>query len=241
MKSERRHELQENILSHGLAQTVDFCRRNANALSWGALGVAVLVLLAALWYRYSSGQNEKLQYEFSTLVLMPQQEMKPEERLDKLKDLAKRDSNEQRLAAVTYEIGREYAFRALVAPEIDRKALSDQASSYFTQVIQKYAKENLLVAKAHLGLAKLAETQGDFNTAQAQYQAVLNMASVSDYPVAVLAKEAREAMEQFRQPIVFATTAPSTQPTTTSAPASASAPASGPATSAATTSVPAKD
>lgn len=219
MKSERRHELQTNVLGQ-------FINRYANALSWGALGVAVVLLAAALWYRHSTKQEEQYQTEFSRLILLPQTDMKPEERIDNLKDLLNRDDNDARKAAVAYELGKEYSTRMLIAPDVDKKSIAEQARKYYGEVISKYGKQSLIVAKAHLGLAKLAENDGDFEAAKAQYQAAMDLTSVSDYPVAQLAKEARDAMEQYRQPVEFATTAPSTQPTTSSKPTTASKPAS---------------
>lgn len=233
MKAERRHELHENIVSHELALLVDFVRRNANLLSWALLGLAVLSLVGALWYRHAAKEEGERQAEFNSLVLNRDSDMKPDDRLAKMKALLHRDGDKGRLAATTYEIGLEYANRALRASGEEKKTLADEAADYFSQAVTKYPKQSWIVAKARLALANLAMGRGDWAKAQEEIQAVQSMSALTGYPILEMAEEARRKLDQFKQPVVFATTAPApaTGPSSASAPASqgaAESPASNP-------------
>ena len=226
MKSQRRHELQENILGQELGKFVAFIRAHANALSWGLLALAVVVLVGALWYKHSKSQEAQLRADFDAVVRM-QSDLAPTERIARMKDLLARDTDKMRLAIVAYEIGREYATKMLMAPQEEKKALADQAADYYRMVIEKYPAQYVSAAKSHLGLAKVHESTGDFKSAESEYQDVMQMSALSaGYPLVEFANEARAALDELKQPVVFATTAPSTEPTTTSAPAATgSAPA----------------
>ena len=233
MKRERRHELHENMVSQFLQQCLAFIRKNSNALSWGLLVVAVLALATALWYRSSKESDEKQRAEFDAVVFNASTDMKPDELLTRRKAILQNDKDKYRLSMTTYAIGLEYARQALVASGAEKKDLEDQANDYYSQVVNKYGDQVILVGKAHMGLGKIAEGRGDFNKAREEYQAVLMMSALAGYPLRDFAEEAGKALAQYKQPVAFATTEPSTQATSASAPSGVPARAPGPATASA--------
>ncbi len=241
MKAQRRHELQQNVLGAELSKIAGFIKAHSNLLAWLLL-LAVVVFFVWWWVSNSRARaRAEMEAEYVNLVLQPNPELKPEERLDKLKDLARRDSDKHRAAMENYEIGREYAARMLFAgSETERKNLAEQANQYYRIVIDKYPEVRVAVAKARLGLGKVAEGLGEFNTARTEYQTVAGMTDMAGNPLVDIANESIAALDQLETPVRMATTAPSTQPATSSAPAShaASGPATGPAAVPATKAAP---
>jgi len=223
MKSQRRHELQKNVLNVELAKIMEFLKAKGNYLSWGLLIVAVIVLAGVLWHRHSSSQGAEYQLEYDRLVMGQglEAELKPDERLDRLQRLAANDSDPVRAAMENYNVGNEYAQKMLVgANDAERKSFADQAIAYYRSIIEKYPKQRLMVAKAHLGMAKVDESIKDFDGAGREYDAMIGMMDLANYPLMQFARDAKTAMDQLKTPVVMASTAPSTQPATSSAPAS---------------------
>jgi len=226
MKSERRHELQQNAMVTQMVKLKEFLKTKGNLLAWGLLVVAIIALVAAFWYRHSQTVTMENETAFTQLVLQPDLSGSPEERISKLEAQLAKESSDFRAAEICCTIGDNYARLALIAKtDADRKTYLDKATEYYQRAAKNYPKETLTVAKSHLGLAKIAETLGDFDKADAEYNAVTAVSGLSETAVFKLAVADRERLKEMRKPAKFASTAP----VATSAPASrpaASMPAS---------------
>ncbi len=219
MKAKRRHELHENVLGVELAQAVDFLKKRGTLIAWGALIVALVVFVGFYAYKKSREARAEVQFKFDTA--MTDLRLKPDERVRILADLSRQDDDEQIAALATAELGAEYArrmaFAGVATNPAEWRRLGDQAAGYYRLVLSNFAEQELAVAKAHLGLGRLAENRGDLEAARAEYQAVLNAIKLAGRPVVQQAATSLVQLRLLAQPAPMATTAPaaaSTQPAT---------------------------
>jgi len=227
MKSQRRHELRQNVLDAELAKTVQFFRKHGTRMAWGAL-VAALVALGIVWAWNKHKQG---------IATAHSQYARLEEQL------ANRDADPESLAAAFLElsatssddnIAAESAVRAgdgysrLVTVETADTAKHSQwlerASNAYKRAVTEFPEETMSVAKAHYGLAKLAETRGDFIAARSHYDAVLAMTELKGEPVERLCEQGRNRLEQVSRPVRMASTKPA-EPETQSKPVTGTEPA----------------
>jgi ABC-type Na+ efflux pump permease subunit len=215
MKSQRRHELQHNVLDAEIAKGVQYARSHRTILSWGVViaAVALLVVWLAVGHVRKKGLEAQRQYERLTMDA----EITEAEQMDGLKTLSQgRDKRYAALALV--RLGDVYAMQLLGAmgmPAAQQGELAEMAAGFYRQVIDRYPDQKQAVAEARLGLGKLSESRGDLAAAREQYQAVLMMTELAGRPVLVRAQMEMQGLEAIRGPIRMATT--------TSAPASAPA------------------
>jgi len=219
MKAKRRHELQENVLSAELAQVVNFFKEKGTTLLVALLAVVVIAAIAAYAYGSIRDKRIKLRDDFDRAI--QDRSLSPEQRVGILERLSGQDDDKQIAAQAMVALGDEFARRMLVAgPGADSlqwKGFADVAESYYRRAVETYPDQKLSVAKAHYGLAKLAESRKDWDTARAEYQAVCAIPELKDYPVTILAQQALQLVDDLAKPVLMATTAPAepeTQPTT---------------------------
>ena len=93
-------------------------------------------------------------------------------------------------------------------PAAERKAYGDQAETYYRKATAGFADRPEIVGRAHLGLARLAETRRDFDAARAEYQAVLAAQELKAGPLAAAAAEGLKTLDELSLPVAMATTAP---------------------------------
>ena len=228
MKSRRRHELQQNVLDAELGKTIEFFKKHGSKI-FGLLLVAALIYLGVTLYRrQSSGAQQQLQTDYNQAVAKSMdRRVTPDEMLAMFKGIADRGDDNQIVAMSCVYVGDLYASKILSAEsESQRQEIARQATIYYRRVIRDFPERRLPVAKAHFGLAKLAETTRDLETARREYQAVMDTGLVK-YPVVHEADKARKRLEWIAAPVPMATTLPS-QPTTEPATKPASAPATQP-------------
>ncbi len=226
MKSSRRHELQQNALRNELLKTWDLLRAKGNMIAWGALIIAVIVFAIFYFTTESRKKAARIQADYAKAV---SQAPGGDERIEALKTLADKDSPEWLAAGANVEVGNEYAFRLTLnwgkLSEAERKQLADNARTYFQRAIDRFAKQDIAVAKAHLGLGKIDENFADYDNAKNEYQAVRQMGETpKGNPILVIAEEDYNRItDLFTGKVRMATTAPAeepaSQPTTASAPA----------------------
>lgn len=218
MKAERRHELQQNVLRLEIRKVSSFIKAKSNIIAWALLGVAVLVLAGVLWHRHTLRIDAELAQEFEQLVLRQHEpSLDPAERLGLLQSLAGRDDDDFRRSMTTAQMGNVCLEAAILSrnPDQRQKYYAD-AKGYYNDVVNKYPKQPMSVAKAHMGLGALAESQGAFDEARKQYQAVIGISGLTKYPVAAFAKAAEVSLERIKeQPVRMATTMPKDASTTT--------------------------
>lgn len=210
MKSRRRHELQKNVLQKELGKAADFFRKYGTYIVWGGV-VAALVLLVAV-YSITQSRDRRRKILASYEQAMTDQTLTMDERLSDLKALAEQDTNKDIAALACLRVADQSASRLARArsstPTLDRKSYRDQAEAYYRKAIAGFGDRPLIVGRAHLGLASLAETQRDFDTAEAEYQMVLAMLELQGTPLAEAATRGLETLDELRLSVAMATTAP---------------------------------
>ncbi len=240
MKSERRHELQQNALRNELLKTWDFIRAKGNYIAWGVLIVAVVIFAVFYFVKSSREKAARQQANYvKALAEMPG----TAERLESLKAIADADSPEWLVAAACVEVGNDYSYRLVSGwdkmTEPDRKQLADNARAYYNRVLEKFSREELAVAKARLGLGKLAESFREFDAAGEQYQKIRQMTSLTGNPILQVAEENMSRLAEYSSskirmattmPAEEPATQPTTQPTTGATTEPTTAPATAPAT-----------
>jgi len=236
MKSRRRHELKQNVLADELGKVGGFIKKRSTALAWGVLIVAIL--LCAIYYTVTQGRAAARRREslfYNQVVMGPSPGLQGEDPAEDLKSLVAQDSDESLAALAAVAVGDTYAARLVggwyILTDSARKELTEQAESWYRRVINQFAADDLAVAKAHYGLAKLAESRRDFDVAEEEYNAVRRMqAALQGQPVLALAEEAIRQIAAIRDPVRMATTAPAETPETGPATApAATQPTTGPA------------
>ncbi len=231
MKSTRRHELQENALAIELSKVVEFLKKRANHIATGVLVVALLIFAYVFIQRRARGAEMRLQRQWDRAL---NAEMAPEERIGLLTTLAEQEDDERIAALAGVELGYEYSRQALVAPNAGQKAaLRQKAGQWFLVTTGKFQDQDIAVAKALLGLARLRASAGNLKQAVEDYRKIQALEGARHTPAAQLAAVALQELKQWQQqgPVRLATTMPSTSPATQpgTRPAAATAPATAPA------------
>jgi len=228
MKSRRRHELQENVLAAEIGKVAEFLKQRGSHLATGVL-LAALVLFGYVYVsKRSHAQRQDLQRRWD-LALSGQ--LKPDERISTLVDLAEQDDNERIAALAGVELGYHYALQSLASRQAsERAALAEKAGQWYLLTIEKFPNQQLAVAKAHYGIGKLRESVRQFKAAAESYRKAKSFADLAGQPVTRLAEVALQRLKALEAPVRMASTAPATQPASAPASRPASRPATAPAT-----------
>ena len=228
MKAQRRHDLKQNVLDAELGKLVGFFRRRGTQLLWGVVGAVLIGAIA--WYAYSQHVRKvaAIQTQHDDLVLLQDNPANDEQVIKGLGELADQVKVRWIAADACVRLGDLYARQALAsASPADTVELIGKSSDWYRKPLADHPDNAMAVAKAHLGLGLLAETQGAFAEARKEYQAVTQQKGLAGYPVATLAEKKLAALAALESPVRMATTLPSqpaTAPAADTQPASASAP-----------------
>lgn len=210
MKARRRHELQQNVLDAELARVVEFFRKYGTYMVWG--GVIVALVLLVTTYSISKSRERRRNVHARYERAMTDRNIKLDERLKDLKALVEQDVNRDIAALACLAVGDQNAAQLATAgsstPAGRRKHSHDQAEIHYRKAIRRFADRPVIVGRAHLGLALLAESRRDFDAAEAEYHAVLAAAQLQAGPLADAAAKGLETLDQLRLPVAMATTAP---------------------------------
>lgn len=219
MKSTRRHDLKQNVLAAELARGVQFFKKRGTYIAWGVL-IAALIIFAVVYIRSRKISAEgNVQTRFRQLTRYADNpglaQESPEASADSVlagfKELAQQDTDERIAALSTVRVGEIYAQRAFVAGMTDKAAQEgflDDAADYYRRAISNFPDQVPAVARAHLGLAQLAQSRGDLDAARKEYKAVAAMGRPAPANMVELAAESIKKLDELDlRP--FATTAPS--------------------------------
>ena len=226
MKSKRRHELQRNVLNAELGRIVTFVKRRGTHLAGGLLLVAVVIFVIVGLARGRRGDDEQRQTQFHQALEMGSQDMLDEERrIGVYKSLAEQTSDLKLASLAAVAVGDTYATMLAVGrtqmsdTEVSERA--DQAAEWYNKTIAEFADHPIAVAKAHFGLAKLAENRGDLDAAREEYEIIGEMeALLSGQPVQLFALAGANGIDSLVESVRMASTAPA-DPNAASQPADA--------------------
>jgi tetratricopeptide (TPR) repeat protein len=213
MKSERRHELQHNTLDEELAQLTNFLKAQGTKLAAVALIALVTVLVIVYVSRSGQARREAVLAEYSALT-WADQNIPFEDRVARLEALAGNNVSDRVAADALFLLGRDQAFQALMSADPNEQQDSyDQAIEYYRRVIEQYPQQDVIVAKAHLGIGLIQEGRGDYDAAQSSYNAVVAMQNLEGQPVRDLTEGYLQALELYRNdPVRLARSVPEDAP-----------------------------
>ena len=188
MKSQRRHELQHNVLDAELSKVVAFFKTNGTYLAWGVLIVALVVVVATFASRRSAQKARGLERQYQALLRNQYSpNVRLEEQLAGFRKLTNQTDNRRIAADACVYVGALYAALATGSAAVDPALLAEDptemARRYYQRVIDEFPGQVTAVAKARIGLARLAEDAGDLATARQDYQAILDNPEMKGYPV----------------------------------------------------------
>jgi len=230
MKSKRRHELQRNVLDAELGKVIAFIKRRGTLLAGGLLIVAVAVFVIVSLVRGKRGDDEQRQTQFhQALEMRPGDTLDEDRRLDVYKSLAQQTSDPKLASLAAVAVGDVYATMLAVGrmqmSDAEAREHADQAAEWYNKVIAEFGDHSLAVAKAHFGLAKLAENRGDLDAAREEYEIIGEMeALLAGQPVQLFALTGANGIDNLVESVRMASTAPA-DPNAASQPADANSPA----------------
>lgn len=176
MKSEERHELQQNDLENFLYYRLPHYLREYG--SYVLLAVALVVLGYVLWSRYTQKKQSELQNAWAALDgAVRSVDKNPIGQLNGVREDFKFP---QVQAQALIQQAAFYNFTVLAGnpPEgiqdvkVTRQEALEQAERCYRQVLRDYPNQYAQVAAAEFGLATIAENRGEWETAQQIYQRV---------------------------------------------------------------------
>lgn len=180
MKSERRHDLEENELAKDLGKSVEFLKKHLNKILAGAIIVVLAVWLVyyAVSSRRINRQNEWVSfYQSLRATSLEELHAAPQQLLELSEDTGQED-----LAAWAALAAGNMAYQGAMidpnaAPEA-RREMFDQSRRAYQRVVDEFGDHVHQVGHAHVGLGLVAEAEGDMTAARSQYEQAMAMASV---------------------------------------------------------------
>jgi hypothetical protein len=226
MKTKRRQELRTNELILRLIKARDFAARNWTWIAGTGVVVVLLIAIIAYWqYNRSARRIEGLN---ALAAVREDSSLSPMERIDKMEQVANQYPDRQVMLA-SLEAAGDYAMNQLLVgwtseDPAQREKFLGAADRAFRRIIAEFPDRYEAVARAHLGLAAIAEDRGDRAEASRQYKAILDdpkLAAITMYQSIASAQE--KTLSERMKPVQIlpatrpAATQAATMPTTTSA------------------------
>jgi tetratricopeptide (TPR) repeat protein len=238
VKSQRRHELKENVLAKDLGKAGDFIKKNMNTILAVLAGIVVLIA-AAIWIVTNRQHHNRVQWQdYQRLVLQMSQPEQFSELRAAFLGLAQ-NARQDELAGWAYLKAGETAYQELLRgfatlSQADRDRLTGEAHDNYSEVINSLDNHPAR-ANAFLNLGLLAETRGDMAEARKLYDQAIQTGGGKQAQLAADQAQGRLMdLDRFSQPVVMVpgnppqseseiepeieltpTTAPDTQPTET--------------------------
>lgn len=228
MKTKRRQDLRANELVRQLIEIKDYI-----VLRWNwIVGGLVVIGLAIGLYSYQQHSRKAAQIEgLNRLASLRADRTKPlPDRIDEMNQVADASTDSDVVLAALEMIGseatsaREWLFLGATDGRDDesQRELAEAAQRAFERIVRDFSDRPEAAARAHLGLATLAENRYDKEEARKHYEAIVNtpqLAAVTMYQS--IAVQHLATLDQRLQPVEILPSLPTTQPTTqaTTAPA----------------------
>ncbi len=206
MKTERRHDLQHNVLDSELSKIVDFFRKHGNQLFWGLMIGAVVVLLVV--FARTKNTNRELEALNRYDHLRASSEMDLGERIAAWGDLAD-SSRVRRIAGGALVAGGDDNLRMFARIGGTEDKYLDEAEWLYRRAVAEFADHPKIVAKAHIGLSGVAKNRGDLASADAELQAVLDMKDIEGSSPFLVAQRLKEQLPSLEEPVTMVYETPS--------------------------------
>ncbi len=185
MKSERRHELEQNTLAQWLARVIQQVKPYANAILGGVLAIILVFVVVSWWTNESEAQSTKAWDQYYA-ALSDRSSMVPG--LEKVaKDHAGTAAGTWALLTVAdlqLDAGCNLLFQNKASANIELRNALDNYLKLLEQ-----SRDPLVLQRATLGQARAREAQGDLAKAQELYERL-----ASRWPQGVYADLAKERL-----------------------------------------------
>jgi predicted negative regulator of RcsB-dependent stress response len=183
MKAEERHELQKNDLSSWLQYGFPMWIKNNG--SYILLVLALALLGYNLWNWYERKQEAQAQAAWAELAATDNPGV--ENKAVKLQTIIDQYDSRPIRALALRSLGLYYLenVAAGVAPggtatstvTVDKKDALNRAQAAFERIVKEYPEQTLAAGAAKLGLARIAEDRGEWDSAKKQYEAIVDKSS----------------------------------------------------------------
>ncbi|RMH11712.1 MAG: hypothetical protein D6698_15995 [Gammaproteobacteria bacterium] len=214
MDAKERHELKDNDLAEFLQNIGEFWGKHGNSIS-----VVILVVVAAwvgmrLYTNMQATQHENAWADLSSTSTPAGFRERASEHADDpalsaLALLRGADLYLQQAISLDYETGSSES--ETTNPGMSADDSLNHAEKMYRQVLDG-DYDLVFRANAAVGLANVAETRGDFQTAKEHWTLVEQLATQANLPVMIALAETRlDMIDELQRPIVFATEQADTQ------------------------------
>lgn len=189
MKSEQRHQLQQNELAARLVDAVEWCKQNAPLLLGVVVGLG-LTIGAVAYFRHRSQSNAVAEWSDFFSAAGRQDSVK----LESIGVVAAGDVTGQLSNLMLADTALNNGVDLM---STDRAAAEEQLNSAKNRYskVRQTASDPLLKQRALLGLARYYETVGLLEEAIKEYTTLAN-----DYPDGLFAEMAEEKIAYLQQP-----------------------------------------
>jgi tetratricopeptide (TPR) repeat protein len=209
MKSERRHELQHNLLDEEIMQVWKFLQKYLTHILTGIAAI-LLLLVIIYWWRSAAQSTFNRQYgEYSRLAVNAGGNVPLDQRIQGLDELAQSASYPRLAVLSRLALGDACRQAAIISQAPNEQAnFRNRARDAYQAALNDRNADPLQRANAHFGLAKVAEGQGEFDSAREHYDQILQMSDLQNLPVYQFAQRERQGLERRSQPVLLAEKAP---------------------------------
>lgn len=225
MKAQHRHELKTNELAQWLTNLPQWTQKNIKPIIY--ISVVTVVAIAAVlikWYYTKEEISRKLVEFTNTVSLLEPAKGRVIADLNRgidtsfnLLQMAKelrtvaqntKDKNLSALALIkdAEALRTELHYRPEIINKQDATAQITEAMNAYNQAMEKAKDNPTLAAEANLGLGLCEEELGNFENAKKIYRQIINEPKFEATTAAVAAKLRLKIMNEFKQPVSFAST-----------------------------------
>jgi len=201
MKTERRHDLQHNVLDSEVTKVADFFRKYGNQLFWGAI-IGVAIILVVVFAR-NTFRGRQIEGYSRYGRLHASVETAPAELAGAWLEFAQTTHNKRLAGLALVEAGNNNLVLFLEGGAVDGQAFLAEAEELFQRVLSEYADKPLAVAKAHFGLSTVAKNRRDWDAARSELEAVLAIEQVTSTPVTAEARAMLDLLPSLAEPVAF--------------------------------------
>lgn len=181
MKSDRRHELEQNQLADWLGHSIEQWRPHARVISWTAIGLLLIVVAVLGWSRWSSSVAMATWRDFYAA-------MDDNERLSAFAEKHSGNEAGQMAALILADrfaasAGSELFTNKTLAQDDNRKAME-----WYSKVLGSPRKQ-MIEQRATMGLAQAKEISGDLPEATKLYEQIRQR-----WPNSIFAAQAQDRL-----------------------------------------------
>lgn len=207
MKSERRHELQQDELAVQIEKVSESVKQNAATII-GVVIAVVAILSGGIWFL--NQQASAKDQAFQQLMGSGAADSDPELLIAQYRQVAKDQVSPTITRQAWLRIGDtalQYLFRArseTEAPDPKKHdAMLGEAEAAFDKVLTIAGNDVTALGRAHMGLGVIAETRGEFDNARTLYEKITKDKKFERTGLITEAEYRLANMENWSQTITF--------------------------------------